>query len=81
VRSGGYLDIAFIEAAPYQFELDTKALNPGWNQIFARAIDEAGNASDRRPLPRSWIWVYLIPRLYFPILFSSDLETGPDLMD
>jgi hypothetical protein len=60
----GYLDIALIEAAPYQFELNTMVLNPGWNQIFARAFDEAGNVSER-----SWIWVFLVPRFYFPIIF------------
>ncbi len=62
-EEGDYVDIAFIETAPYQFELDTKDLNPGWNQLFVRAMDEAGNASDRSP-----IWVFLVPRLYFPII-------------
>lgn len=63
---GDYVDIAFVESAPYQYELDTRSLNPGWNQVFARAIDAENN-----PSQRSSIWLFLIPRIYFPIIFHG----------
>jgi hypothetical protein len=60
-----YLDIAYVETAPYQYLLETKTLNPGWNELRARAIDKAGNISTSRPR----ILIYLTPRLFFPVLF------------
>lgn len=48
-----YLEIGEVYTAPYQLELDTGGLNLQWNQVFARAFDTNGNASDRQ-----FIWIY-----------------------
>jgi hypothetical protein len=40
-----YVDIGVVYNSPYQWFLDTQTLNYGWNQIFARAKDTAGNNS------------------------------------
>lgn len=63
-----YMDIEAAEAAPYRVELFTGDLNREWNQVFVRAIDTAGNMSDR-----AGIWLYLIPptyTYYFPVIFQ-----------
>ena len=51
-----FLDIGFVDTAPYRMEIDPGSLNPGWNQIFARAFDITGNESGR-----TWIWLRLKP--------------------
>jgi hypothetical protein len=58
------VNIAMIEVAPYRFILNSRNLQPEWNQIFVRAFDEAGNISDS---PR--ILLYYVPHLHFPIVF------------
>jgi len=52
----------------YQWDFDTKVLNPGWNEIRARAYDESGNASPRPDL-NTYIWLYFNPDLlYLPLV-------------
>lgn len=51
-----FVDIATITAEPYQTELNAATLNPGWNQVFAKAFDTSGNVSERQ-----YIWLYRIP--------------------
>ena len=52
----------------YQWDFDTKVLNPGWNEIRARAYDESGNASSRPDL-NTYIWLYFNPDLlYLPLV-------------
>jgi hypothetical protein len=65
-----YVDIAFVETAPYKWEIYTGDLNFQWNQIFVEAYDVAGNVSERA---RILLWVNP-PPLYLPILFL-DSET------
>lgn len=48
-----YVDIIMISSSPYSFEFDTTPLDPEWNQVFARAYDTAGNASERQ-----FIWLF-----------------------
>lgn len=49
-----YIAIETEHSAPFNTTLDTSTLEPGWNQIFARAYDPSGNASDYH-----FIWIYL----------------------
>lgn len=52
----------------FQWGFDTRVLNPGWNEIRARAYDESGNASPRPDL-NSHIWLYYNPDLlYLPFV-------------
>jgi hypothetical protein len=57
-----YVDIGTSEGAPFMVVLDTKQLVPGWNEVFARAYDSAGNASDRQH-----IWLFK-NSLFLPIV-------------
>ncbi len=47
----------------YGITVESSALNYGWNQIFARADDEAGNLSDFEH-----IWLYRIAAIYLPLV-------------
>lgn len=58
-----YRDIGEATQAPFSVSLDTSVLAGGWNQIFARAYDADGNASERQ-----FIWLYKSIRLYLPII-------------
>jgi hypothetical protein len=48
-------DIGTADHAPYQMQLDSRLLNPEWNQVFAQAYDARGNQS-----LALWIWLYKI---------------------
>lgn len=48
-----FINIATVNSAPYEVDLNTVILNPGWNQIFARSFDTSGNGSLRQ-----FIWLY-----------------------
>jgi hypothetical protein len=50
---GQFVDIAVVNSPPFQTTLNTGTLNLAWNQIFAKAYDAAGNASERQ-----FIWIY-----------------------
>jgi VCBS repeat-containing protein len=51
--------IANLNHEPYFFELDSRQLNFGWNQIFIQAFDEAGNANDYQdPSKGGFFWIY-----------------------
>jgi hypothetical protein len=39
------VDIATVFAPPYRACLDTRILNPGWNQVFAHAYDAEGTVT------------------------------------
>jgi hypothetical protein len=67
---GDYVYYDFLESPPYEWELYTGDLNPGWNEIVVQAFDASGNVS------HSSILLYFIPHydLYLPILFH-DSET------
>jgi hypothetical protein len=47
----------------YGITVESSALNYGWNQIFARADDEAGNLSEFKH-----IWLYRIAVIYLPLV-------------
>ncbi len=51
---------------PYTWDLDTRTLNPEWNQVFAQGFDLTGNTS---PLPPAapFIWLYRWD-LFLPLL-------------
>lgn len=60
------VDIAQVTDPPYHTEIDTRQLNPHWNQIFARAYDSSGNESGR-----PWVWLYRLEtshRSFLPIV-------------
>jgi hypothetical protein len=63
-----FVDLGDDFEAPFEQEVAASDLNPGWNQVFARAYDSAGNESGR-----SWIWVKVnqIFRLFLPSLFVN----------
>jgi hypothetical protein len=52
-ENGDYVDIGSVYTQPYRIDLDTSTLNYGFNQIFIRAYDTAGNASERQH-----IWIF-----------------------
>ncbi len=60
-----YVDIGIVDNSPYQWDLDTRSLNYGWNQIFVTARDGAGNLS---LLQFIWIYRNLLPRIFMPII-------------
>jgi hypothetical protein len=47
----------------YGITVESSALNYGWNQIFARADDEAGNLSEFKH-----IWLYRMTSTYLPLV-------------
>lgn len=51
--------------SPYQIIIDINLLNYGWNQIYFRATDLAGNSSAHVHL-----WLYRLNRNYIPLIFS-----------
>lgn len=57
-----YVDIAHVTEPPFTSLLDTRELLYGWNQVFARALDAAGNLSERQ-----FIWFYKPYRVFMPI--------------
>lgn len=57
-----YIDLAILTAPPYRFELDTSAVNLGWNQINARAYDMVGNLSEV-----GYIWLYRVMEVFLPV--------------
>lgn len=57
-----YMDLATVTAPPYRLELDTGTLNLGWNQISARAYDNAGNPSEV-----GYIWLYRVMEFFLPV--------------
>ena len=62
VPAQDYVELATLTASPYRFELDTGALNTGWNQINARAYDTAGNASEV-----GHIWLFKTTQIFLPL--------------
>jgi hypothetical protein len=60
-----YVDIGVVSTSPYQWDLDTQTLNYGWNQLFARAKDTAGNNST---IPFIWIYRNFSPSIFLPFI-------------
>ena len=60
-----FVDIAVLEEAPYEYELDAQTLNLEWNQVFAIAYDAEGNPSERQ-----FIWLYRLDQdlLFIPLV-------------
>jgi hypothetical protein len=56
-----YVDIAHVTEPPFATTLDTGQLRYGWNQVFARALDAAGNLSGP-------ILVYKPFKIYMPLV-------------
>ena len=50
---------------PYQLTINSSSLNYGWNQVYLRASDIAGNFS-----LHNFIWLYRITRTYLPFILS-----------
>ncbi len=61
-----YLDIEYVDTLPYQVDFDTSVLNSGWNQIFAKAIDIAGNKSERQFI---WLFREFPFQLFLPMIY------------
>lgn len=60
-------EIVETKENPFTYELDTRYLNPGWNQIFAYGFNEEG-----LPTARSWIWIKMPDRrFYLPFITSG----------
>lgn len=62
VPAQDYVELATLTASPYRFELDTRTINMGWNQINARAYDTAGNASEV-----GHIWLFKTTQIFLPL--------------
>jgi hypothetical protein len=60
-----YVDIGVVHNSPYQWDLDPQTLNNGWNQIFARAKDTAGNNST---IPFIWIYREFSTEIFLPFI-------------
>jgi len=50
---------------PYQIIIDSNTLNFGWNQIYIRATDVAGNSS-----AHVYFWLYRLNYNYIPLVIS-----------
>jgi VCBS repeat-containing protein len=67
--TGGFVDIANVMHAPFRTLIDVKNLNIGWNQIFARAYDAAGNVNSVvDPTHPGFIWIIRQEKIYLPLL-------------
>jgi hypothetical protein len=61
-----YVDIATVSNAPFSYYFDVSDLAPEYNQIFAKAFDLAGNASERQSI---WLYVYYTePVTFVPVV-------------
>lgn len=57
-----FIQLGKLCEPPYMIEIDPSSLNYGWNQIFARADDSAGNWSDFK-----FIWLFRLIPVYLPL--------------
>jgi hypothetical protein len=57
-----FIHLGTVCEPPYMIEIDSSSLNYGWNQIFARAYDSAGNWSDFK-----FIWLFRLIPIYLPL--------------
>jgi VCBS repeat-containing protein len=64
-----YVELAVVDAPPYELVIDTGPLHLRFNQVFAQAFDRAGNSSGRK-----WIWLYRLPVMHLPVV---QLSSGP----
>ena len=60
-----YIDLGQDCLPAYQIVIVKNSLNFGWNQIYIRAIDIAGNSSQYE-----FIWLYRINRIFIPLVAS-----------
>jgi VCBS repeat-containing protein len=56
------IEIGMVYSPPYRWDLDTRTLNMGWNQINVKAYDTSGNSSE--PV---FIWLVKSNRYYLPL--------------
>jgi hypothetical protein len=68
-----FVVIGVDDTPPYQSEIDSQSLNPGWSQIFAEAFDEAGYR-----LAGSWIFIYKGGCTYFLPFVENFISSTPD---
>jgi VCBS repeat-containing protein len=67
--TGGFVDIASLSHAPFRALIDVDSLNIGWNQVFARAYDAAGNVNNvGDPAHPGFIWIIRKENIYLPLL-------------
>jgi VCBS repeat-containing protein len=57
------VEIGIVYAPPYRWDLDTRVLNLGWNQINAKAYDTSGNDSEL-----GYIWLLKLGKIFLPIM-------------
>jgi VCBS repeat-containing protein len=57
------IEIGIAYQPPYRWDLDTRTLNMGWNQINAKAYDSSGNPSEL-----GYIWLVKSYYYYFPLI-------------
>ena len=57
------VEIGIVSAPPYRWDLDTRVLNLGWNQINAKAYDTSGNESQL-----GYIWLLKFDKTFLPIM-------------
>jgi VCBS repeat-containing protein len=58
------IEIGIVYQPPYRWDLDTRTLNMGWNQINAKAYDSSGNSSEL-----GYIWLVKSYHYYVPLIF------------
>jgi hypothetical protein len=51
-----FVELGTFDSPPFRLRLDTRELNPGWNEINAEAYDSSGNYSGA-----TFFWIRLIP--------------------
>jgi len=67
-----HVTIGTLDSAPFQININASTFNPGWNQVFVMASDEAGNKSDD-----PFIWLYRLAEekmntlIFLPILENN----------
>jgi VCBS repeat-containing protein len=57
------VEIGIVYAPPYRWDLDTRILNLGWNQINVKAYDTSGNDSEL-----GYIWLLKLAKTFLPIM-------------
>lgn len=57
------VEIGIVYAPPYRWDLDTRILNLGWNQINVKAYDTSGNVSEL-----GYIWLLKLGKIFLPLM-------------
>jgi hypothetical protein len=67
--TGAFVDIASLSHAPFRALVNVYDLNIGWNQVFARAYDAAGNVNSVGDSSHpGFIWIIRQEKVYIPLI-------------